>query len=70
MRKRKCLEGSNAFWNGQLTKVNNELFAEARHLKREQKIYGTWTMNCNIYVRKSENDKKMQIKCKVDLDKF
>ena len=70
MRKRKCLKGSNVFLNDQLTKVNNDLFAEARRLKRENKIYGTWTMNCNIYVKKTEHDKKVQIKCKGDLETF
>ncbi len=70
MRKRKCLKGSNVFLNDQLTKVNNDLFAEARRLKRENKLYGTWTMNCNIYVKKTEHDKKVQIKCKGDLETF
>ena len=44
MRKRKCLKENNVFLNEQL---NNELFAEARRLKREHNIYGTWTMTCN-----------------------
>ena len=70
MRRRKNLKGSNVFLNDQLTRTNNELFAEARRLKKEGKLYGTWTMNCNIFVKKTEHDKKVLIKCKADLDKF
>ena len=63
MRRRKNLKGSNVFLNDQLTRTNNELFAEARRLKKEGKLYGTWTMNCNIFVKKTEHDKKVLIKC-------
>ena len=48
MHRRKNLKGSNVFLNDQLTRTNNELFAEARRLKKEGKLYGTWTMNGNI----------------------
>ena len=70
MHRRKSLNGSNVFLNDQLTRLNNELFAEARRLKKEGQLYGTWTMNCNIFAKKTEHDKKVLIKCKGDLDKF
>ena len=38
MRRRKSLKGSNVFLNDQLTRLNNELFAEARRLKKEGKL--------------------------------
>ena len=53
MRKRKMLKGSAVFLNDHLTQKNNELFAEARWLKKEWKIVGTWTMNGNIFVKKT-----------------
>ena len=70
MRKRKMLKGSNVYLNDHLTQKNNELFAEARRLKKESNIYSTWTMNCNIYVKKTEQASKMTIKSKNDLDKL
>ena len=70
MRRRKSLKGSNVFLNDRLTRLNNELFAEARRLKKEGKLYGTWTMNCNIFAKKTKHDEKVLIKCKADLDKF
>ena len=59
MRRRKNLKGSNVFLNDQLTRTNNELFAEARRLKKEGKLYGTWTMNCNIFVKKCSSNVKL-----------
>ena len=41
MRKWKMLKGSNVFLNDHLTQKNNELFTEARRLKKESKIYST-----------------------------
>ena len=34
-------------------------------LKKQCKIYRTWTMNCNIYVKKTEHDKKVISNSKV-----
>ena len=70
MRQRKKLKGSDIFLNDHLTQKNNELFAEARRLKKEGKIFGTWTMNCNIFVKKNEHANKVMIKSKQDLDKL
>ena len=44
--KQKKLKDSDIFLNDQITQKINELFAEARQLKKEGKIFGTWTMNC------------------------
>ena len=39
-------------------------------LKKEWKIVGTWTMNGNIFVKKTEQTNRVMIKCKNDLDKL
>ena len=45
-------------------------FAEARRLKKEGKIVVTWTMNCNLFVKKNEHANKVMIKSKQDLGKL
>ena len=70
MRKREMLKGSAVFLNDHLTQKNNELFAETRRLKKERKIVGTWTMNGNIFVKKTKQTNRVMIKCKNDLDKL
>ena len=70
MRQRKKLKGSDIFLNDHLTQKNNELFAESRRLKKEGNIFGTWTKNCNVFVKKHEHATKVMIKSKQELDKL
>ena len=47
----KVLNGSNMFVEEHLTPQRAKLMAMARALRRERKIKGCWTANCNLYVR-------------------
>ena len=70
MRHRKKPKGSDIFLNDHFTHKNKELFAEARRLKKEGHIFGTWTMNYNMLVNKNEHVTKVMIMSKQDLDKL
>ena len=40
------LEGSDVYLNEHLTKKNADIAREARVLKKQKEIQGTWTRNC------------------------
>jgi len=50
---KKLLKGASSriFISEHLTKVDTDLFFEARRLLREGKIFGAWTMNGVVHVR-------------------
>ena len=77
MRKRKSLKGINIFMNDHLSRLNNALsslnnalFHRARTLRKENKINSTWTPNCVIYVKKTEQSTPIQIRAHTDFDKL
>ena len=70
MRKRKSLKGTNIFLNDHLSRLNNALFHRARTLRKENKIDSTWTSNCVIYVKKTEQSTPVQIRAHTDFDKL
>ena len=50
----KAKEFGNIFINEDLTKVNQELFRDARQLKKQNKVEGAWTRDGKIYIKKKE----------------
>ena len=70
MRKRKTLKGTNIFLNDHLSRLNNALFHQTRTLRKENKINITWTSNCIIYVKKTEQSTPTQIRAHTDFDKL
>ena len=47
----KHLKGTNVYINEHLTAKDRTIAAEARKLRKEQKIVNTWTRNCQIYIK-------------------
>lgn len=70
----KKLKGSNVYLNEHLTKKNGEIARQARILKKQEKIQGTWTSNCKIYIKLNgtspEEAKTLIIRDVSELDRF
>lgn len=66
---RKSLKGSRIYINDHLTMKNNELFARARHLLKENKLAGTWTSNGHDYAKlgTTPDSKPFRVTCVSDL---
>ena len=47
-------EFGNIFINEDLAKVNQELFRDARQLKKQNKVEGAWARYEKIYIKKKE----------------
>lgn len=70
-RARRKLSGRNAIYiNEHLTKQNDELFLRCRQLKKQRKIYNTWTWHGISYVKCSESSRATKIVNQADLDKL
>lgn len=72
-RARRKLSGSNnngIYINEHLTKQNDELFLGCRQLKKQRKIYSTWTWHGISYVKCSETSRAKKILTKADLDQL
>lgn len=70
LRQAKKLKGTGVFLNEHLTQKNGEIARQARILKKQNKILATWTRNCKIMIRQSEESKVMVIREMKDLDKY
>ena len=73
MTQRTKLDGTDVFFNEHLTKRNAEIAREARILKKNGKIEGTWTRNCKVWIKLNgapENAKPTLVKDKSELDKY
>lgn len=68
------LRGSDVYLNEHLTKLNAEIAREARKLKRNNKIKGTWTRNCRVLIQLNgstpEQSKIITVRELRDLDKY
>ena len=67
------LKGSNVYINEHLTKKNGEIAKQARFLKRQEKIQGTWSANCKIFIKLNgtpEEAKTLIIRELSELDKY
>ena len=58
----KKLKGTNIYINEHLTSKNSKLYQETRLLKKDKKIWHTWTRNCNFVVKHRENDTGIHVK--------
>lgn len=58
--------------NEHLTRTSSAIFARARAMQREKKIFATWTMNGAVYVRRSDSpgDKPKKITSLTELEKM
>lgn len=45
------LKGSTVYLNEHLTKKNSEIARQARILKKNNRIKGTWTRNCKVFIQ-------------------
>ena len=70
----KKLRGSNVYLNEHLTKRNGDIARKARFLRKHEKIQGTWTNNCKIYIKLNgespEDAKVLLIKELSELQKY
>lgn len=66
----KKLKGTNVYINEHLTKKNGNLAREARLLKKQNKVFSTWTRNGKVWIKVKEGSQPKIIKEMKDLDKF
>ena len=74
LRQGRKLKGTQVYINEHLTKKNADIAKRARSLKKSNKIQGTWTTNCKVFI-KTEGATPEETKVSVvrnigDLDKF
>lgn len=51
LRQGKNLKGTKVYLNEHLTQKNGEIARKARFLKKKNKIQGTWTANCKVFIK-------------------
>lgn len=68
------LKGTQVYINEHLTKKNADIAKKARSLKKQDKIQGTWTSSCKVFIKYSgaspEESAVMVVRNISDLDKF
>ena len=55
-------ETKKIFINEHLTALNAQIFANARKLKKENKISNVWTYNCSVFIKKLGSSKEKGVK--------
>ena len=74
LRQGRKLKGTQVYINEHLTKKNADIAKKARSLKKSNKIQGTWTTNCKVFIKTEgatpEESKVTIIRNMGDLDKF
>lgn len=73
LRQAKKLRGTDVYLNEHLTKKNSDIARQARALRKQSKIQGTWTRNCKVWIKLNgtpEEAKVIMIRELADLDKF
>lgn len=68
LRQAKKLKGTNVYINEHLTKKNGDIAREARMLRKQQKITGTWTRNGSVWIKGQDGSVKV-IKDMKELEK-
>lgn len=69
----RCLKGTNVYINEHLTKKNADIARQARLLRKQNKIQGTWSSNCRVFIKLNgtpEQAKILWIKEENELDKY
>ena len=68
------LKGTKVYLNEHLTRKNAEIAKKARFLKKQDKIQGTWTRNCKVFIKcngsSPEETKVTVVKNISDLEKL
>ena len=65
------LEGSDVYLNEHLTKKNADIAREARVLKKQKEIQGTWTRNCKIMIKlNGPAETVLVVRDKKELEKY
>jgi hypothetical protein len=49
------------YFNNVLSSLNRQIYAEARKLVREKKIFRTWTVGGDVFIAREEGDYKQKI---------
>ena len=63
----KKLKGSNIYINEHLTKKNAAIAKEARRLRKENKIISTWSRNCKIFIKYSDDREHTKVSVVTDI---
>jgi hypothetical protein len=61
------LKGTNVYMNEHLTKRNADLARTARQLKKDGKIFNTWTRDCKVFIRETPKGKSRIVRSGADL---
>ena len=56
LRQGRNLKGTQVYLNEHLTQRNGEIARKARFLKKINKIQGTWTANCKVFIKLNGNN--------------
>ena len=72
MNAKKALRGTVVYINEHLTRETNALFAKARTMVNEKRMYGAWTQNYLLYIKLNESQGSKIIKNATtsDLDQY
>ncbi|KAL7399709.1 hypothetical protein ABVT39_000534 [Epinephelus coioides] len=74
LRQGKNLKGTKVYLNEHLTQKNGEIARKARFLKKKNKIQGTWTANCKVFIKLNghspEQAKVIVVRKLEDLSKY
>lgn len=73
LRQAKKFRGTDVYLNENLTKKNSDIARQARALRKQSKIQGTWTRNCKVWIKLNgtpEEAKVIMIRELADLDKL
>ena len=60
----------DVFINEQLTQKNSALFRDARALRKDRKVFATWTRDGRIYLKQDEHSSVKEIKSPAQLSEY
>lgn len=61
LRQGRNLKGTNVYINEHLTRKNAAIARQARLLRKESKIQGTWTSNCRVFIKLNGSPEQARI---------
>ncbi len=61
---------NNIYINDRITRYRKGLFYEARKLYKNKQVVAAWTQHGNVLIRKSENDRPIEITCYENLQEI
>ena len=57
------LKGTRVYINEHLTHKNSQIAYAARILKKQGKIYSTWTKDCRVFIKTNGNPDVAKVNC-------